>query len=255
MLLVLLADGVFTFLLAWEAMSLVGYLLVVHEHDRDETRRGRLRLPGDDPRSARPSSWSASCFWLLAGGSSSTSPAWPSAAGALGPLARDAIFLALLIGFGTKAGLVPLHVWLPRAHPVAPSHVSALMSGVMLKIALYGLLRVGFDVLGPGPAWWGWLLLAIGLLSAVLGVLYALIERDLKRVLAYSSVENIGIIADRTRRGAGAAAAGRRCGGARADGRRCSTRSTTRSSSRCSSSAPARSTRRPARATSNGSAA
>src|SRR5207302_7403007 len=101
---------------------------------------------------------------------------------------------AVLIGFGTKAGLMPLHAWLPRAHPVAPSHVSALMSGVMLKVAIYGFARVAFGVLGGGPAWWGWLVLALGLGSAVLGVLYALMEHDLKRLLAYHSVENIGII-------------------------------------------------------------
>ncbi len=90
--------------------------------------------------------------------------------------------------------MIPLHVWLPRAHPAAPSHVSALMSGVMLKLGIYGLLRVGLDLLGGGPAWWGGVVLAAGALSAILGVLYALMEQDLKRLLAYSSVENIGII-------------------------------------------------------------
>jgi hydrogenase-4 component B len=99
-----------------------------------------------------------------------------------------------LVGFGSKAGLIPLHVWLPLAHPAAPSHVSALMSGVMIKMGVYGLLRIGLDLLGGGPAWWGGLVLAVGAISAVLGVLYALMEHDLKRLLAYHSVENIGII-------------------------------------------------------------
>src|SRR6185503_8329191 len=99
-----------------------------------------------------------------------------------------------LVGFATKAGVIPLHVWLPRAHPVAPSHISALMSGVMLKTAIYGLIRLTWDLLGGGPVWWGGLLLGLGLLSAVLGVLYALMQHDLKRLLAFHSVENVGIV-------------------------------------------------------------
>jgi hydrogenase-4 component B len=109
--------------------------------------------------------------------------------------ARAAIFLLAFLGFGVKAGIVPLHLWLPKAHPIAPSPVSALMSGVMLKTAVYGFLRFAFDLLGPvGPAWWGYLVLLAGAISALLGVLYAISEHDLKRLLAYHSVENIGII-------------------------------------------------------------
>jgi formate hydrogenlyase subunit 3/multisubunit Na+/H+ antiporter MnhD subunit len=104
------------------------------------------------------------------------------------------LFLLAVVGFGTKAGFMPLHVWLPEAHPAAPSHVSALMSGVMIKTGIYGLLRA-FTFLGTPPLWWGWLLIAIGLTSGVLGMLFALAQHDLKRMLAYSSVENIGIIA------------------------------------------------------------
>ena len=104
------------------------------------------------------------------------------------------MFLLALLGFGSKAGLVPLHVWLPLAHPAAPSHVSALMSGAMIKMGVYGLLRVALDLLGGGPPWWGGVVLAAGAVSALLGVLYALMEQDLKRLLAYSSVENVGII-------------------------------------------------------------
>jgi len=106
----------------------------------------------------------------------------------------NTLFLLAVIGFGTKAGFMPLHVWLPEAHPAAPSHVSALMSGVMIKTGIYGLMRV-FMFLGTPPLWWGWGLVAIGLSSGVLGVLFALAQHDLKRLLAYHSVENIGIIA------------------------------------------------------------
>src|SRR5947208_8298679 len=107
---------------------------------------------------------------------------------------RDAAFLLFLFGFGVKAGIVPLHIWLPEAHPVAPSNVSALLSGVLIKTGIYGLTRVLFDFLGTPPNWWGVTVLSIGTISAVLGVLYALMEHDLKRLLAYHSIENIGII-------------------------------------------------------------
>jgi formate hydrogenlyase subunit 3/multisubunit Na+/H+ antiporter MnhD subunit len=106
----------------------------------------------------------------------------------------DILFLLAIVGFGTKAGFMPFHVWLPEAHPAAPSHVSALMSGVMIKTGIYGLLR-SLTFLGAPPLWWGWLLIGIGLTSGVLGVLFALAQHDLKRLLAYHSVENIGIIA------------------------------------------------------------
>jgi hydrogenase-4 component B len=119
---------------------------------------------------------------------------WGSAAGTMPALERDVVFGLLLIGFGTKAGAIPLHVWLPRAHPAAPAHVSALMSGVMIKTGIFGLVRLGLGVLGPGPESWGVVLIVIGALSAVLGVLYALMEHDLKRLLAFHSIENIGII-------------------------------------------------------------
>ena len=127
--------------------------------------------------------------------------AWHGAIGDPAALARAGtgtqtlVAIAALIGFGTKAGLMPLHVWLPRAHPVAPAHLSALMSGVMIKVAIYGLIRVEFDWLGSTPLWLGLTLLAIGLLSALGGVLWALVQHDLKRLLAYHSIENVGIIA------------------------------------------------------------
>ncbi|HEY6608896.1 MAG TPA: proton-conducting transporter membrane subunit, partial [Candidatus Limnocylindria bacterium] len=135
----------------------------------------------------------AFAIWAAAAGSVDFA-AFPGAAGSLDGTTRDLVFLLLLVGFGTKAGMMPLHIWLPRAHPVAPSHVSALMSGVMIKAGIYGLIRFVIEFLGAGPAWWALLVLAIGAASAVLGVLYALAEHDLKRLLAFHSIENIGII-------------------------------------------------------------
>ena len=184
------AGNVLTFLLMWEGMSLTSYFLVMTETGEPDTvlagswylamTHGGLALV-------------LAAFLLLASGASTTTFGDLRAA-ALSPATRNAVFLLALLGFGSKAGIIPLHVWLPRAHPAAPSHVSALMSGVMIKMGVYGLLRVDLDLLGGGPAWWGALLIGLGALSALLGVLYALMENDLKRLLAYSSVENIGLI-------------------------------------------------------------
>ncbi len=192
MLLVLLADGAFGFLLAWELMAVASYLLVVHEHERADVRRaGFVYLVMTHLGTA----FLVVAFLVLRGAAGSWDfAAWPAAARGLDPRARDVVFLLALVGCGTKAGIIPLHVWLPRAHPVAPSHVSALMSGVMLKVGLYALIRLVWGVLGGGPSWWGWLVLGLGLVSAVLGVLYALMEHDLKRLLAFHSIENVGIV-------------------------------------------------------------
>ncbi len=119
----------------------------------------------------------------------------PGALLSQGSGAQALVIVSALVGFGTKAGLMPLHAWLPRAHPVAPSHVSALMSGVMIKVALYGLVRVLFEWAAPAPLWSGLVLLGLGVLSAVAGALYALTQGDLKRLLAFSSIENVGIVA------------------------------------------------------------
>ena len=119
----------------------------------------------------------------------------PAALAAQGASVQALIVVAAIVGFGTKAGLMPLHSWLPRAHPVAPSHVSALMSGVMIKVALYGLIRVLFEWAAPAPLWAGLVVLGLGLLSALGGVLYALVQHDLKRLLAFHSIENVGIVA------------------------------------------------------------
>ena len=186
------AGNVLTFLLMWEGMSLTSYFLVLTETDEPETvLAGGWYLAMTHAGLAL----ALAAFLLLATGAASTAFGdLRAAASALSPAARNAVFLLALLGFGSKAGIIPLHVWLPRAHPAAPSHVSALMSGVMIKLGIYGLLRIGLDLLGGGPAWWGALLIGLGVLSAVIGVLYALMEHDLKRLLAYHSVENIGII-------------------------------------------------------------
>ncbi len=188
--LVVLADDAFTFLLTWEFMSLTSWALVMaHHRQPGNVRAGYIYLL---MASLGTLSLLLS-FGLLAG------PAGGYAFDAIRntqlstPVASAVLALALL-GAGSKAGLVPLHVWLPLAHPAAPSHVSALMSGVMTKVAVYGFVRIVFDLMGP-PAWWaGGVVLFFGGASAVLGVLHALMEHDLKRLLAYHTVENIGII-------------------------------------------------------------
>ena len=192
MSLVVMADTVFTFLFVWEGMSLTSYFLVITESNEPGTLRAGLWYLGMAHIGFVAL---AVLFLLLSGGDWSASFATlRSGAAGLPSVLRSIIFGLALIGFGSKAGIVPLHVWLPMAHPVAPSHVSALMSGVLIKMGIYGLLRVILDLLGGGPAWWGGVVLWVGALSAVLGVLYALMEHDLKRLLAYHSVENIGII-------------------------------------------------------------
>ncbi len=186
------ADDAFAFLFAWEIMALSSALLIVGSRPTpDVARAGYLYLALTHLATAAL----IVAFAILTSAAGSTGfHSFGPAAASLPPLTRDVIFVLLLLGFGTKAGAIPLHVWLPRAHPVAPSHVSALMSGVMIKAGIYGIVRFGLQILGPGPEWWGLLVLGIGVASAVLGVLYALMEHDLKRLLAFHSIENIGII-------------------------------------------------------------
>jgi len=192
MSLVTLADNVLTFLLMWEGMSLTSYFLVITESGEERVRNAGLWYIAMTHAGLV---MLLAAFLLLTGGAGSGAFAdLRASAASLTHGARDAVFVLAFLGFGSKAGIVPLHVWLPRAHPAAPSHVSALMSGVMIKMGVYGLLRVALDLLGGGPAWWGGLVLGVGVVSALLGVLYALMEHDLKRLLAYHSVENIGII-------------------------------------------------------------
>ncbi len=196
MALVCCAGDALTFLLCWEGMTLASYVLVVSEdHDGENARSGLLYIVMAHGGTALLL-LSFLTLTSLSGGFDFAGIR--AAAAGLSGTTRGALFFLALGGFATKAGAVPLHVWLPRAHPAAPSHVSALMSGVMLKVAIYGILRFAFDLLapvsGPLPASWGWTVLVLGTTSAVLGVLYALQQHDLKRLLAFHSVENIGII-------------------------------------------------------------
>src|SRR6266853_1031380 len=187
--LVLLAQDAFSFLVGWELMSLASWALVLSEHRSAENRRAALVY-----------------LIMASGGALTLLLAFGLLAGAQGGYAFEAIrrvsapgvgpivLLLALVGDGSTAGLVPLHAWLPLAHPAAPSHVSALMSGVMTKVAVYGFVRLVFDLAGPPAWWWSVPVLLIAGITALLGVLYALMEHDLKRLLAYHTVENIGII-------------------------------------------------------------
>jgi formate hydrogenlyase subunit 3/multisubunit Na+/H+ antiporter MnhD subunit len=188
--LVVIAADAFSFLFAWELMSLASWALVMsHHRESGNAHAGYVYII--------MASFSGLvlllCFGLLAGTTGSFAFSTIRAGHPSSGIAALALLLAL-IGAGSKAGVVPLHVWLPLAHPAAPSHVSALMSGVMTKVAVYGFIRIAFDLVGA-PTWWSAVIvLAVGGVTAVLGVLYALMEHDLKRLLAYSTVENIGII-------------------------------------------------------------
>lgn len=188
--LVVMADDAFTFLLSWEFMSLASWALVLAHHREAANARAAyvyLLMAGFGTMAL------LLAFGLLAGPGGEYAFASIRAADRTPAIAALALVL-MLVGAGSKAGLAPLHVWLPLAHPAAPSHVSALMSGVMTKVAIYGFIRVVFDLLGE-PAWWSSvLLLALGGATAVLGILHALMETDLKRLLAYSTIENIGVI-------------------------------------------------------------
>jgi hydrogenase-4 component B len=190
------AGDALTFLFCWEGMTLASYVLVVSDdRDGENARAGLLYMVMAHGGTALL----LVAFLALTerAGAFDFATLRAAATDLTSPM-RTTLFFLALGGFATKAGVVPLHVWLPRAHPAAPSHVSALMSGVMLKVAIYGLLRFTFDLLapiaGPLPFSWGWTVLFVGTTSAVLGVLYALQQHDLKRLLAFHSVENIGII-------------------------------------------------------------
>jgi hydrogenase-4 component B len=187
-----LAANVMTFVIAWELMSLASYFLVLHDRESRESIGAAWVY-------AVMSQIGLACLLagmlLLVATTGSTSFAdWSRAAPRLTSGARGLPLLLLGLGFASKAGVIPLHVWLPRAHPAAPSHVSALMSGVMVKLGIYGLARASLDWLAPTPAWWGTAVLLAGAVSAVVGILYAVVERDLKRLLAFSSIENVGVI-------------------------------------------------------------
>lgn len=188
MMIVVTAKNGILFLTAWETMALASFFLVIFEAERPETLNAGWSY-------LIASHMGTACLLVLfiwLGRLNGTLDF--NGFGVAGAREAGFMFLLAVLGFGIKAGFFPLHVWLPEAHPAAPSHVSALMSGVMVKTGIYGLLQV-YLLLGPGPAWWGWLLISIGALSGLFGALFALAQHDLKRLLAYSSVENIGIIA------------------------------------------------------------
>ena len=188
--LVLIADDAYAFLFSWELMSLASWALVAARHTDPESRRA------------------AHLYLVMAAiGTAALLFAFGGLAGPAGGYAFDTVrahppqptvaalvLIAALVGCGSKGGLIPLHAWLPLAHPAAPSHVSALMSGVMTKVAIYGFVRIAFDLLGPPDWWWALPPVVLGALTAVFGLLHAVLDRDLKRVLAYSTIENVGVI-------------------------------------------------------------
>lgn len=196
MILVVLADDALIFLISWELMAAASYFLVLYEDERSENRRAAFLYLVIAHVGAVSLLLSFGVMAGLATGFRDFSGySFDAMRAATFPAGWAAIaFFLAFSGFAAKAGVIPLHVWLPEAHPVAPSPVSALMSGVMLKTAVYGVVRVTFDLIGVFPWWWGAVVMVFGLLSAVAGVLYALMQNDLKRLLAYSSIENIGLI-------------------------------------------------------------
>ncbi len=189
MLLVVIARNGILFLIAWEAMSLSSFFLVMFEYEKPEVREaGWVYLIA-----AHVGQACLMCFFILlaSGNAGLDFDAFSMSAGSVD---KNVLFILALIGFGAKAGFLPLHVWLPDAHPAAPSHVSAVMSGVMIKTGIYGIIRM-ISLIGTPPAqWWAYTLLITGALSGVAGVLFAMAQHDLKRLLAFHSVENIGII-------------------------------------------------------------
>ncbi len=189
MALVVLASNAVLFLFAWEAMSVAAFFLVAHDDEEPEVRHAAwMFLIAAHIGTA----FLLVMFAVLGRGVETLDFADLNGA-AHGGVAAGAVTLLALAGFGTKAGLVPGHVWLPAAHPAAPSHVSAVLSGAMLKTGIYGVLRV-YALLPQTPAWAGWLLIGAGMASGILGILFALGQSDLKRLLADSSIENLGLI-------------------------------------------------------------
>lgn len=191
MLLVVLADDAYAFMVAWEGMALSSFFLVTTDHRHEAIRRAGYIYLLVAHLGAIAILLS---FGVMTGGAGDYTFAGMRAQ-QLSPFWGSAAFLLALVGFGAKAGLLPVHVWLPEAHPAAPSPVSAMMSGVMLKTAIYGLLRVSFDLVGDPIWWWGVVAMAVGLATALFGVLYSTVQSDMKRLLAYSSIENIGLLA------------------------------------------------------------
>lgn len=192
MILVVTANHALYFLIVWELMALSSYMLVIFErHKTENVRAGSLYFIMTHCGTA----CIILAFLLIYQFVGSFDFDEIRKSYSLIPsLVTDAIFISALIGFGIKCGIIPLHIWLPAAHPAAPSHVSALLSGVMIKTGIYMLIRICFDFFHGIPQWWGLVILILGMISSIVGVLYALAEHDMKRLLAYHSIENIGII-------------------------------------------------------------
>ncbi len=192
MLLVLVARSVACFFLAWEAMSLISTFLIVAHHERRHVRRAAFAYLAIAQSGAL--CLLAALVLLAVQTGTPLFDAIALRAPHAGVGLRGAAFVLALFGFGSKAGLMPLHFWLPRAHPVAAAGASALLSGAMLSVAIYGLALVTLQLASPAPAGWGVALVVAGMLTALGGILYAVVDRDLKRLLAYSSIENVGLI-------------------------------------------------------------
>lgn len=192
MALVVISGNVILFLISWELMSFISYFLVAFEHEHQKpVQAAAVYILMTHIGTA----FLVFAFMLMYGYAGSFDFTALKNASAIMPAnTRNIIFLLFLIGFGTKAGLVPLHIWLPLAHPQAPSHISAIMSGAMIKTAIYGFIRFVIFILKPDVAWWGITLIILAGISAFVGIIYALTDQDIKKVLAFSSVENIGII-------------------------------------------------------------
>ncbi len=188
---VVLSENIFTFLVSWETMTVISYFLVTFDRNEKSAKAGLVYAVMSHIGTA----FIVMLFLLLYTHTGSMEFSSMRAASLRLPeQVKTIIFVCSIIGFGTKAGIIPFHTWLPKAHPAAPSNISALMSGVMIKTGIYGFIRISMDILGQGPEWWGITVLVIGAVSSVIGVLYALMEHDLKKLLAYHSIENIGII-------------------------------------------------------------
>lgn len=188
---VVLSGNVITFLISWETMSVVSYFLVTFDMQAKSAKAGFTYALMTHIGTA----FIIALFLILYKYTGHMDfEGIKAAAKDIPDTVKTIIFVFAIIGFGTKAGIIPLHTWLPEAHPAAPSNISSLMSGVMIKVGIYGILRIVVDILGIGPEWWGIAILIIGAVTSVLGILYATMEHDIKRLLAYCSVENIGII-------------------------------------------------------------
>ncbi|MGA2090938.1 MAG: proton-conducting transporter membrane subunit [Endomicrobiales bacterium] len=190
--LVVCAGNIISFLVAWELMALISWLLVIFDsHQARAVKAGTIYLVMT--HAATACIVAGFCMLYCAAGSFDL-VAMRLAARAMTAHQRDVLFLLFFAGFGTKAGLVPAHLWLPYAHPQAPSPVSGIMSGAMVKMGIYGIVRFIFDILGVSVAWWGIALLAVAAVSMLTGAMYSLLETDIKKILAYSTIENVGII-------------------------------------------------------------